>query len=147
MALSRFWTFILLLSIGYILVMLFAGRQYTLGSMVNGKQGDALVVAERDTIAIAGTPFLAELRNAGDNGVQHGDTLFKLSKGGILSANIGKQSADGLFQTCRGTITDLWLPLIGYLTFFCGLLNLLVDSRAMEKLARFLSPVFRRIFP
>ncbi|MBS1568048.1 MAG: hypothetical protein JST45_01270 [Bacteroidetes bacterium] len=42
---------------------------------------------------------------------------------------------------------DLWLPLIGYLTFFCGLMNLLVDSRAMEKLARFLSSVFRRIFP
>jgi spore maturation protein SpmA len=42
---------------------------------------------------------------------------------------------------------DLWLPLIGYLTFFCGLMNLLVDSRAMEKLARFLSPVFHRCSP
>jgi hypothetical protein len=60
----------------------------------------------------------------------------------------GKQGdADGLFATCRNTITDLWLPLIGYLTFFCGLLNLLIDSRAMEKVARFLSPVFHRVFP
>jgi hypothetical protein len=41
--------------------------------------------------------------------------------------------ADGLFPTCKNTVMDLWLPLIGYLTFFCGLLNLLVDSRAMEK--------------
>jgi len=37
--------------------------------------------------------------------------------------------------------------LIGYLTFFCGLLNLLVDSRAMEKIAHLLSPVLHRIFP
>ncbi len=42
---------------------------------------------------------------------------------------------------------DLWLPLIGYLTFFCGLLNLLIDSRAMEKVAHVLSPVFHRVFP
>jgi len=60
---------------------------------------------------------------------------------------VGKQQADGLFATCRNTIMDLWLPLIGYLTFFCGLLNLLIDSNAMEKVARFLSPVFHRVFP
>ncbi|HQZ43203.1 MAG TPA: nucleoside recognition domain-containing protein, partial [Flavobacteriales bacterium] len=62
-------------------------------------------------------------------------------------ASVGKQQADGLFATCRNTIMDLWLPLIGYLTFFCGLLNLLIDSNAMEKVARFLSPVFHRVFP
>ena len=147
MALSRFWTFILLLSIAYILAMLFAGRQYTLGSLVNGKQGDALVVNEMDTITIVGTTLLYELRGAGEAGVQRGDTLYTLSATGVVRANVGRQAADGLFQTCRATITDLWLPLIGYLTFFCGLLNLLVDSRAMEKLARFLSPIFHRIFP
>ena len=65
----------------------------------------------------------------------------------MVKASVGTVPADGLFPTCRNTITDLWLPLIGYLTFFCGLLNLLVDSRAMEKLARFLSPIFHRIFP
>jgi spore maturation protein SpmA/spore maturation protein SpmB len=64
-----------------------------------------------------------------------------------MVTSVGTQPADGLFATCRNTLTDLWLPLIGYLTFFCGLLNLLVDSRAMEKLARVLSPIFRRIFP
>jgi spore maturation protein SpmA len=147
MALSRFWTFILLLSIAYVLSMLAIGRQYTLGALVNGKQGEPLVVSERDTLGLQGTPLLTAIRAGGDDGVQQGDTLYRLSKSGVLSANVGKQPADGLFQTCRGTITDLWLPLIGYLTFFCGLLNLLVDSRAMEKLAHFLSPVFRRIFP
>ena len=60
MALSRFWTFILILSIGYVLVMLATGRQYSLGTLVNGKQGEALVVAEWDTTAWRGPLPLAE---------------------------------------------------------------------------------------
>lgn len=147
MALSRFWSWMLLLSITYILIMLFTGQQYSLGSLVNGKQGEPLVVAESDTAAIAGTAWLAELRTAGETGVQRNDTLHTLNKSGIVKAHVGTVPADGLFPICRNTITDLWLPLIGYLTFFCGLLNLLVDSRAMAKVARFLSPIFHRIFP
>lgn len=146
MALSRFWTFILLLSIGYALVMLATGRQHSLGTLVNGSQGDPLVVAERDSAELRGTTLLMELR-ASDEGVMRGDTLITLGKGGMVRYSKGTQAADGLFETCKNTVIDLWLPLIGYLTFFCGLMNLLVDSRAMEKLARFLSPIFRRIFP
>ena len=147
MALSRFWTFILILSIGYALVMLATGHQHSLGTLVNGNQGDPLVVAEQDSAALQGTPLLAELRTAGEEGVMRGDTLITLGKGGLVLYSHGTQAADGLFETCKNTVMDLWLPLIGYLTFFCGLMNLLVDSRAMEKLARFLSPIFRRIFP
>jgi spore maturation protein SpmA len=147
MALSRFWTFMLILSIGYVLVMLGIGRQYSLESLINGKQGEPLVVAEVDSAVLAGSSFLGQLHAAGDAGVMQGDTLYRLSKSGVVSMSVGKQGADGLFATCRNTITDLWLPLIGYLTFFCGLLNLLIDSRAMEKVARFLSPVFHRVFP
>ena len=137
----------LILSIGYVLVMLGMGRQYSLGSLINGKQGEPLVVAEVDSAVVGGTAFLTQLRAAGEAGVMQGDTLYRLSKSGVVSMSVGKQGADGLFATCRNTITDLWLPLIGYLTFFCGLLNLLIDSRAMEKVARFLSPVFHRVFP
>jgi spore maturation protein SpmA/spore maturation protein SpmB len=147
MALSRFWTFILLLSIGYALIMLTAGRKHSLGVLVNGNQGDPLLVAEKDSADLAGTALLAELRTAGETGVMRGDTLVTLGKGGIVRYSKGTQAADGLFETCKNTVMALWLPLIGYLTFFCGLMNLLVDSRAMEKLARFLSPLFRRIFP
>ncbi|MFN9324616.1 MAG: nucleoside recognition domain-containing protein, partial [Flavobacteriales bacterium] len=147
MALSRFWTFMLILSIGYVLVMLGTGRQYSLGMLVNGKQGEALVVAERDSAAYQGTLFLSDLRVAGEAGIQRGDTLYTLTNTGVVRTTVGKQPADGLFATCRNTITDLWLPLIGYLTFFCGLLNLLIDSRAMDKVARVLSPVFHRVFP
>jgi spore maturation protein SpmA/spore maturation protein SpmB len=147
MALSRFWTFMLLLSIGYVLVMLAAGRQYTLGSLVNGKQGELLVVGELDTALIPGSALVAAIRTSEHGNFQQGATLYTLNRNGALVASVGTQPADGLFATCRNTLTDLWLPLIGYLTFFCGLLNLLVDSRAMEKLARVLSPIFRRIFP
>lgn len=147
MALSRFWTWMLLLSIAYIMAMLFSGRQYGLGALVNGRQGEPMLVNEMDTTALAGTPLLAELRVAGVAGVHRGDTLYTLNGAGVVKVSVGTVPADGLFPTCRNTLTDLWLPLIGYLTFFCGLMNLLVDSRAMEKLARFLSPIFRRIFP
>lgn len=147
MALSRFWTVILVLSIGYVLFMLAIGRQYSLNGMVNGRQGDAYVVAETDTADLRGTALLAEVVLAGPAGFERGDTLFTMNKSGVVVASVGTQPADGLFQTCRNTIMDLWLPLIGYLTFFCGLLNLLVDARAMEKVARVLSPLFHRVFP
>lgn len=147
MALSRFWTFLLILSIGYALAMLATGRQHSLGTLVNGNQGDPLMVAEKDSAELHGTALLMELRAAGEGGVMRGDTLITMGKGGMVRYSHGKQAADGLFETCKNTVKDLWLPLIGYLTFFCGLMNLLVDSRAMEKLARFLSPIFRRIFP
>ncbi len=147
MALSRFWTFILILSIGWAVAMLATGRSHSLGVLVNGSQGDPIVVAELDSVALSGTPLLGRLKAAEDGRVMLGDTLVTLDHGGIVRYNHGTQAADGLFETCKATVMDLWLPLIGYLTFFCGLMNLLVDSRAMEKLARFLSPVFKRIFP
>lgn len=137
----------LLLSIGFALYALFSGGMYSLGVLSNGEQGKPLVVAESDTLAIAGSAWLRELRAAGESGVQRGDTLHVLGRSGLVKQHVGTIAADGLFPTCKNTITDIWLPLIGYLTFFCGLLNLLVDAKAMEKLARFLAPIFHRIFP
>jgi spore maturation protein SpmA len=147
MALSRFWTFILIFSIAYALIMLAAGKQHSLGTLVNGNQGDPVLVGEKDSADLHDSALLLELRAAGANGVLRNDTLITMGKGGMVRYTHGTQSADGLFETCKNTVMDLWLPLIGYLTFFCGLLNLLIDSRAMEKLARFLSPVFHRVFP
>ena len=138
----------LLLSIAWILGLLFTGQRYSLGALVNGLQGEALVVLELDTADLRGSALLADLRHSADAPpVMRGDTVYTLNDAGVVKASVGTVPADGLFPTCRNTLTDLWLPLIGYLTFFCGLLNLLVDSRAMEKLARFLSPIFHRIFP
>ena len=98
MALSRFWTFILILSIGYVLVMLAAGRQHSLGTLVNGNQGDPMLVAEKDSADLHGTGLLVELRAAGENGVMRGDTLITLGKGGMVRYTHGTQAADGLFE-------------------------------------------------
>src|SRR5262249_57051874 len=39
------------------------------------------------------------------------------------------------------------LPLIAYLSFFSGILQLLIDSGAAERVAKRLSPIFVHIFP
>ncbi len=152
MVLSRFWSFIIAGSILYLFMLLGTGRLYTIGNVVNGKQNDAVVVAEipavdfqhKDSLFFAG---IIVNKGAGANGVQVGDTLYQLNDNGIVQVCAGKQQADGIFMTCKNTIMDLWLPLIGYLTFFCGLLHLLGDSNALNKLAKFLTPLFVKIFP
>src|SRR5882724_10884678 len=149
MVLSRFWSVMIAGSILYILGLLAAGRLYSIAHMVNGKQNDPLVVAEvpaKDFSLREPTRFAA-LETNKTAGLQIGDTLYQLTDGGMVQVSVGKQKADGIFVTCKNTILDLWLPLIGYLTFFCGLLHLLNDSNALGRLARVLTPLFVRIFP
>ena len=149
MVLSRFWSFIIAGSILYLLVLLGSGRIYTIGQVVNGKQNEPALVAEipaKDLISGDSTLYKA-IAIAGQAGFLRGDTLYQLNESGTVQISSGKQPADGIFMTCRNTIMDLWLPLIGYLTFFCGLLNLLSDSNALGKLAKILTPLFVKIFP
>ncbi|MES2779909.1 MAG: nucleoside recognition domain-containing protein [Bacteroidota bacterium] len=149
MALSRFWSYIIVCSIVYILFMLGTGRLYTLSSLVNGKQNDPTIIAELSstTIQQSDTVLYAALMANKTVSSVSGDTLYNLLDNGIVQICAGKQPADGIFPTCKNTIMDIWLPLIGYLTFFCGLLNLLNDSNAITKLAGVLSPFFVRVFP
>lgn len=148
MALSRFWSFILACSILYIFFLLIGGKMYTLTSVVNGSQNDPLLAAEfpKEDFQQKDSTLFAIIA-ANKSGFQQGDSLFRLTDKGVVEVYSGKQSADGVFMTCKNTIMDLWLPLIGYLTFFCGLLHLLSDSNALMKLAKFLTPLFVRIFP
>lgn len=139
----------IVLSVVYIFYLLATGSLYTIGHVVNGKQNDALVVAEfsAQRIQTQDTALYAQLQQAKSAGVTLGDTTYVLQDNGTIQVCHGKQAADGIFATCKNTIMDIWLPLIGYLTFFCGLLHLLNDSNAIEKLARLLAPFFVRIFP
>ncbi len=149
MALSRFWSFIIALSIIFIFYMLGSNQMYNLGQLVNGKQNDALVVAEFQATHFQQTDSVLfgnmQLNKA--TGFAQNDTVYRLLDNGIVEVCKGKQSADGIFVTCKNTIIDIWLPLIGYLTFFCGLLHLLNDSNAITKLAKVLTPFFVKIFP
>ncbi|MGL6069088.1 MAG: nucleoside recognition domain-containing protein, partial [Sediminibacterium sp.] len=56
-------------------------------------------------------------------------------------------ATDGILPTAKNTIFDLLLPLIAYLSFFCGILQLLIDSGASQRLAKLLSPIFIKVFP
>lgn len=149
MALSRFWSYILVGSIGYIFFMLASGKLYTLNSMVNGKQNEPVIVNEiqAKNLQVSDTTLYAAIIANKTTGYAQGDTLYRILDNGTIEICAGKQAADGIFPICKNTIMDIWLPLIGYLTFFCGLLNLLNDSNAIAKLAGILAPFFIRVFP
>ncbi|MBL0047203.1 MAG: spore maturation protein [Bacteroidetes bacterium] len=149
MALSRFWTIIFAGSILYIFILLFTGRTYTISNVVNGAQNDPVLVGELLPASIQqnDTALYSALLINKESGFQKGDSLYKLTNKNSVEVYSGKQSADGIFMTCKNTILDLWLPLIGYLTFFCGLLHLLSDSGAINKFAKVLTPLFVKIFP
>jgi len=148
MALSRFWSWMIAISAIYIFYLLFVNRLYSLNGLVNGKQNDAVLLAELPMSSFAGdTAFINALKANTAAGLVQTDTTFKLLANGTVEVSAGKQAADGIFPTCKNTIMDIWLPLIGYLTFFCGLLNLLNDSNAIGKLAGVMAPFFARIFP
>jgi spore maturation protein SpmA/spore maturation protein SpmB len=129
--------------------MLGTGQMYTLGSLVNGKQNDPTIISEIEAINLQqnDTALYAVLQANKVYANATGDSTYQLIDNGIVQIAVGKQAADGIFPTCKNTIMDIWLPLIGYLTFFCGLLNLLNDSNAITKLANVLSPFFAKIFP
>jgi spore maturation protein SpmA/spore maturation protein SpmB len=145
MALSRFWLSIILVSVTYILALLFSGHSYSIDYVVNGKKDEPLV--RKEIYLNQTSPFLQDtLQKAKDHRYSSHDTLFLLENSTVKIA-VGKQSTDGILPTCKNTILDLLLPLIAYLSFFCGILQLLIDSGASEKLARLLSPVFIKVFP
>jgi len=145
MALSRFWLSIILVSVTYILALLFSGHSYSIDYVVNGKKDEPLV--RKEIYLNHASPFLQDtLQKAKDHRYTSHDTIFLLENSTVKIA-VGKQSTDGILPTCKNTILDLLLPLIAYLSFFCGILQLLIDSGASEKLARLLSPVFIKVFP
>ena len=151
MVLSRFWLIIILSSVLYILGMLAFGPVYSIDYIVNGKKDDPLLVKEL-YISELPAPVADSLSHARDaryvvkGPTAKTDTIYTAEKN-VVKMTVGRQATDGILPTCRNTIFDLLLPLIAYLSFFCGILQLLIDSGASERLARLLSPVFVKIFP
>ncbi|MBS1668366.1 MAG: spore maturation protein [Bacteroidetes bacterium] len=147
MALSRFWLSIILVSVLYILVMLAFGRSYSIDNIVNGKKDDPVLVRETylNQLPASIGDSLTNSKTHSYSSV-HKDTVYTLENN-IVKITTGKLATDGILPTCKNTILDLLIPLIAYLSFFCGILQLLIDSGASEKLARFLSPIFIKVFP
>ncbi len=151
MVLSRFWLVIFISSIAFVLISLFSGNSYTLDFMINGKKGDPIIISEKYLNQVP--VFIKDsIENAPDKTIvidkitSNPDTTYVYSAKTVKIFS-GVQKSDGLLPTCKNTLLDLILPLLAYLAFFCGLMELLIISGASEKLAKLLSPVFVKVFP
>ncbi len=151
MVLSRFWLSIFIASIVFIGIALVTGNFYTVDFLINGKKDDKILIAEKFPNEIP--TFIADSLSKTDDktfvlnrNTKDADTTF-VQETKTVKMYSGIQKADGLLPTCKNTLLDLILPLVAYLAFFCGLMQLLIDSGAAEKLAKLLSPIFVKVFP
>lgn len=60
---------------------------------------------------------------------------------------IFKTLTDGIFDAAKSSVTDVALPLAGTMIFFLGLMNIAEKAGAINKLARWLNPFMKRLFP
>lgn len=151
MVLSRFWLAIFVSSIAFVVVSLFIGNSYSIDNVLNGKKDDPVLISEKyleqvpqfimDSIKKAPEQTIIINRDT-----LNADTTY-VYKAKTIKIYSGVQKSDGLLPTCKNSLIELILPLIAYLAFFCGLMQLLIDSGASEKLAKKLSPVFVKVFP
>lgn len=151
MVLSRFWLVIFISSIAFIVVSLFTGSNYSSDFILNGKKDDPILVSEKYLNQIP--KFVAdsiekapEMTMVVNRDTLNSDTTY-VFKNKTVKLYSGIQKADGLLPTCKSSLLDLIIPLIAYLAFFCGLMELLIISGASEKLAKKLSPLFAQVFP
>ncbi|MEB3398348.1 nucleoside recognition domain-containing protein [Flavobacterium psychrophilum] len=151
MVLSRFWLAIFISSIVFVVFSLFSGNSYTIDFILNGKKDDPILISEKYLNQIP--KFVKDsIEKAPDKTMIvnkdsiNADTTY-VYKNKTVKTYSGIQKSDGLLPTCKNTLLDLILPLIAYLAFFCGLMELLIISGATEKLAKVLSPVFVKVFP
>ena len=151
MVLSRFWLVIFISSITFVIFSLFSGNNYTIDFVLNGKKDDPILVSEKylqdlpafikDSIEKAPDKTMVINRDT----LNIDSTYVFTNK--VVKIYSGKQKSDGLLPTCKSTLLDLIMPLMAYLAFFCGLMELLIISGASAKLAKLLSPVFVKVFP
>ncbi len=151
MVLSRFWLAIFISSILFIVFGLFSSQYYSVDYVLNGKKDDPILISEKflheipvfikDSIEKSKDKTFVINKNTNDS-----DTTY-VYKNQTVKIYSGVQKSDGLLPTAKASLFDIILPLMAYLAFFCGLMELLIISGASEKLAKKLSPFFAQIFP
>ncbi|GAB3713549.1 nucleoside recognition domain-containing protein [Flavobacterium koreense] len=130
---------------------LFSGSNYTIDFVLNGKKDDPILVSEKYLQDLPA--FIKDsIEKAPDKTMVINRDTLNIDSTYVFSNKVvkiysGKQKSDGLLPTCKSTLLDLILPLMAYLAFFCGLMELLIISGASQKLAKILSPVFVKVFP
>lgn len=60
---------------------------------------------------------------------------------------IFKTLTDGVFDSATSSIMDVALPLAGTMIFFLGLMNVAEKAGAINKVAKWLNPFMKRLFP
>jgi spore maturation protein SpmA/spore maturation protein SpmB len=151
MVLSRFWLAIFVSSIVFIVGGLFTSYNYSIDYVLNGKKGDPMQVDEQ---YLQNLPAFIQdsIQKSPENTfvlnqvTADADTTY-VYKNQTVKIYSGVQASDGLLPTCKSSLFDIILPLIAYLAFFCGLMELLIISGAAERLATKLSPAFAKVFP
>lgn len=151
MVLSRFWLAIFISSIVFVIISLFSGTNYTIDYVLNGEKGNPILISEkyidevpafiRDSIQLKEDKIMIVNRD-----LSNPDTTY-VYKNKTVQIYSGVQKSDGLLATCKSSLVDIIIPLIAYLAFFCGLMELLIISGVSGKLAKVLSPVFVKVFP
>jgi len=151
MVLSRFWLVIFISSILFIVTGVLTSRNYSIDFVLNGKKEDPVLIGEKDLNQLPKV-IQDSLTNSSEGSIvlnkntKDPDTTYEY-KNKTVKIYSGVQKTDGLLETCKNSLLDIILPLIAYLAFFCGIMQLLIDSGATEKLARRLSPFFVQVFP
>jgi spore maturation protein SpmA/spore maturation protein SpmB len=151
MVLSRFWLAIFISSIVFVVFSLFSGSSYTIDYVLNGKKDDPILLSEKYLNQVPA--FIKDsIEKAPEQTIvinkvtTNPDTTY-VYKSKTVKIYSGVQKSDGLLPTCKNSLLDLIIPLIAYLAFFCGIMELLIISGAAEGLAKWLGPVFGKIFP
>jgi spore maturation protein SpmA len=144
MALSRIWSVFILIALftAAVKTAFVSGNSTLFSSMVVGKS--------KDTITISNIPLAkAEetIRTQTDsNRVYKSNGVESKRTGDGMVHTYRLQQADGLLETCQ-TAVNICLKLIGFLTFFMGLLAIAEKAGGIRFLSRIISPFFSRIFP
>lgn len=151
MVLSRFWLAIFVSSIVFVVFSLVTSNSYSVDFILNGKKDDPILISEKylhqlPKFVMDSIQKAPEQTMVVDRDTLNPDTTY-VYKSKTVKIYSGVQKSDGLLPTCKNSLMDLILPLIAYLAFFCGLMELLIVSGASEKLAKVLSPVFAKVFP
>lgn len=71
--------------------------------------------------------------------------LFKLIV--LQDYEIFKKLVDAIFDSAKGSVLDVALPLTGVMVFFMGLMSVGEKAGAVNFLARILNPFMKRLFP
>ena len=125
MVLSRFWLIIFISSILFVVTGVFTSRNYSIDFVLNGKKENPILIGEKYMRQLPST-LRDSLRKSSEGKVivnlndRDPDTTY-VFKNKTVQVYSGVQKSDGLLETCKVSLTDLILPLMAYLAFFCGI--------------------------